>query len=85
MRTIFSFRCFFYVSHRIQNKRAEKHKELVKNLFDYAKTADSHVANGPRELIIEDMDEEQIWQQLELQVSKYTRFKMKLNMIFICF
>lgn len=55
---------------------------LVKSLYDYAKSKESKLSqNGPKnsvddapsELVLDFMDEEQIWQQLELQVGSTFR------------
>lgn len=54
---------------RVQPKKALKNSELVKQLYDYAKQSASsnRAAHVPDQLVVEHMDEEQIWQQLELQ------------------
>ncbi|XP_019541573.3 U3 small nucleolar ribonucleoprotein protein MPP10 [Aedes albopictus] len=54
-----------------QTTRAEKIKALVKSLYDYGQTLDSneHLEGSKPyldELVVDEMDEEQIWQQLEL-------------------
>ena len=48
---------------------ADKNLSILKSLFDYAKTSGSNhqSKNLPDELFIEQLDEEQIWQQLEIQ------------------
>lgn len=64
---------------RQQNERADQNKSLVKSLYDFAKVNENLEMcklnkNGavsidvPFELVVDHMDEEQIWQQLELQV-----------------
>ncbi|XP_055302801.1 U3 small nucleolar ribonucleoprotein protein MPP10 [Sitodiplosis mosellana] len=52
-----------------QKDFAEKNRLLLKSLFDYAKTSGSHFESNslPSEIFVEHMDEEQIWQQLEMQ------------------
>lgn len=57
---------------RIQNEKAEKLKETVKQLYDLGKTVEiesQHKKKSLNELIIDQMDEEQIWQQMEINVS----------------
>lgn len=56
-----------------QSARAEKIKSLVKSLYDHGQLVDLSGADPKRqrsyldELIVDEMDEEQIWQQLELK------------------
>lgn len=54
----------------LQVDAAEKLKDIVKSLYDFSKLVtgddDSGTGNALEELIIQSMDEEQIWQQLEL-------------------
>lgn len=54
---------------REQKEYADTNRLLVKSLFDYAKSTGTHFQSEsvPDELYVEHMDEEQIWQQLELQ------------------
>ncbi|XP_046999434.1 U3 small nucleolar ribonucleoprotein protein MPP10 [Schistocerca americana] len=53
---------------KVQNELADSIKLLVKTLYDYTKSAeDGSCGDALPELIIQDFDEEQIWQQLELQ------------------
>lgn len=54
---------------REQKEYADKNRLLVKSLFDYAKSTGAHYQSEslPDELYVDHMDEEQIWQQLELQ------------------
>lgn len=55
----------------VQSDLKDDIKNLVKSLYDYTKTeetVDSKVKKAALpELIVEDLDEEQIWQQIELQ------------------
>ncbi|CAO1326562.1 unnamed protein product [Diamesa serratosioi] len=53
----------------LQNEKAEEIKaKLLKPLYDYVKTVENNKkSKALQELIVSDMDEEQIWQQLELQ------------------
>ena len=53
---------------RVQEKVATDSTKLLKNLYDYTKGVENQ-SNGEAlpELIIEDFDQEQIWQELELQ------------------
>lgn len=48
---------------------AKKNLTMLKSLFDYTKASGPHYQskNLPNELFIKQMDEEQIWQQLEMQ------------------
>ncbi|XP_031618812.1 U3 small nucleolar ribonucleoprotein protein MPP10 [Contarinia nasturtii] len=52
-----------------QKEFAEKNRLLLKSLFDYAKASGPHFQSKtlPDEIFVEHMDEEQIWQQLEMQ------------------
>lgn len=54
---------------REQKEFADKNRLLLKSLFDHAKTSGSHFKSNslPDEIFVEHMDEEQIWQQLEMQ------------------
>lgn len=66
--------------HSVQEKKAQKHTELVKQLYDYAKTEDANRSSQvPDELVVEHMDEEQIWQQLELQNAHLWSSCLKLS------
>ena len=53
----------------LQNEKAEEIKtNLLKPLYDYVKTIENNKkSKALQELIVSGMDEEQIWQQLELQ------------------
>lgn len=55
--------------YREQREIAEKSKTLTKTLYDssFLAVKDEGINDIPEELFIEQMDEEQIWQQLELQ------------------
>ncbi|XP_062545678.1 U3 small nucleolar ribonucleoprotein protein MPP10 [Armigeres subalbatus] len=53
-----------------QSTRSEKIKSLVKSLYDHANGLDVETAGSKPyldELVVDEMDEEQIWQQLELK------------------
>lgn len=54
---------------REQKELANKNLTILKSLFDYTKTSGLHYQSKilPDELFIKQMDEEQIWQQLEMQ------------------
>lgn len=54
---------------RERKELTDKNLSITKSLFDYAKTSGSHYSskNLPDELFLEELDDEQIWQQLELQ------------------
>lgn len=53
----------------VQDKVAADVTDLLKNLYDYTKSAEDGRFSGKAlpELIVEDFDQEQIWQELELQ------------------
>ncbi|NWU91190.1 MPP10 protein, partial [Upupa epops] len=53
----------------VQDELAAEFRALTKTLYDLSKPLGSNVARGGplKELMIENFDEEQIWQQLELQ------------------
>ncbi|XP_053695197.1 U3 small nucleolar ribonucleoprotein protein MPP10 [Sabethes cyaneus] len=54
----------------VQTTRAEKIKWLVKNLYDYGQklnTGQAFLKPYLEELVVDGMDDEQIWQQLELK------------------
>ncbi|NXG57704.1 MPP10 protein, partial [Hemiprocne comata] len=53
----------------VQDGLAADFRALTKTLYDLNKTLGSNIVRGGplKELVIEDFDEEQIWQQLELQ------------------
>lgn len=55
----------------VQNEEKENIKDLIKSIYDYTKVQESDGGNNKTgaltELIVEDFDEEQIWQELELQ------------------
>lgn len=57
---------------RPQNEKAEKIKETVKQLYNFGKSVqiENHLKKlALDELVIDQMDEEQIWQQMEINVS----------------
>lgn len=55
----------------VQNDVKDDIKSLVKSLYDFTKTQDKDVKRPKKgalpELIVQDLDEEQIWQEIELQ------------------
>ncbi|XP_063699171.1 U3 small nucleolar ribonucleoprotein protein MPP10 [Culicoides brevitarsis] len=58
----------------IQNEKAEKLKETVKQLYDFGRTVQVESENKSsalNELIIDQMDEEQIWQQMEINNEEF--------------
>lgn len=61
----------FYFS--IQSDRAKEATDLLKNLYDTTKSVENKTNttedDALPELIVNDFDEEQIWQELELQNS----------------
>lgn len=64
-----SLRHFISSIFRVHNKMAFKNKTIVKTIFDYTKANEYAASKSiPKQLYVDDLDEEQIWQQLELQV-----------------
>lgn len=65
-----------------QDDAADKLKDLLKTLYDYIKSLaaddDSGTGNALEELIIQHMDEEQIWQQLELNNEEIVDQSLKI-------
>lgn len=55
---------------RYQKKKENDIKILLKTIYDHGKQAEEKRRRDKAlpELLIQDMDEEQIWQQIELQV-----------------
>lgn len=55
----------------VQSEVKDDVKNLVKSIYDYTKEQEGDAKKGDKgalpQLIVEDMDEEQIWQELELQ------------------
>lgn len=68
----FEFALKFSFISRENKARTEKHISLLKSLYDYSKLKNviQNSSNTPRSLYVDDIDEEQLWQQLELEVSK---------------
>ncbi|NXU47143.1 MPP10 protein, partial [Turnix velox] len=60
----------------VQDGLAADFRGLTKTLYDLNKAQESNIVHGGplKELMIEDFDEEQIWQQLELQNSAVLNF-----------
>jgi U3 small nucleolar ribonucleoprotein component len=58
----------------VQNKKSEDVKNLVKILYDLEQFQINGRNEIPAQLLIEQLDEEQIWQQIELKV-KFTDAK----------
>ncbi|KAG4074498.1 hypothetical protein HA402_015787 [Bradysia odoriphaga] len=52
---------------RVQTEKAEKSRALLKSLFDYVRSKDVFLGKLiPTQIAVDHMDDEQIWQQLEL-------------------
>ncbi|XP_017893249.1 U3 small nucleolar ribonucleoprotein protein MPP10 [Ceratina calcarata] len=51
----------------VQNTVARNFKNCIKHLYDFTKEESQRNTNALPELVTEDFDEEQIWQQIELQ------------------
>ncbi|XP_037040149.1 U3 small nucleolar ribonucleoprotein protein MPP10 [Bradysia coprophila] len=52
---------------RVQTEKAEKSRALLKSLFDYVRSKDVFIGKLiPSQISVDHMDDEQIWQQLEL-------------------
>lgn len=60
---------FLYLFCSTQSNITDDIKGLVKNIYDFTKTSESNETKGNAlpELIVENFDDEQIWQELELQ------------------
>uniref|UniRef100_A0A336MGH9 U3 small nucleolar ribonucleoprotein protein MPP10 n=1 Tax=Culicoides sonorensis TaxID=179676 RepID=A0A336MGH9_CULSO len=57
-----------------QNEKAEKLKETVKQLYDFTKSIEiesQQKRSALNELVIDQMDEEQIWQQMEINNEEF--------------
>lgn len=65
-----SNKCIVWYLFSVQEESAGKIKDLIKELYDFTKNNESQsYRNTLPELIVENFDEEQIWQELELQNS----------------
>lgn len=66
---LFKALTFFSSSSSVQDGLAAEFRVLTKTLYDLNKALGSSIVRGSplKELVIENFDEEQIWQQLELQ------------------
>ncbi|XP_034948409.1 U3 small nucleolar ribonucleoprotein protein MPP10 [Chelonus insularis] len=66
----------------VQDHLANQFRQTTKCLYDFTKLNSNHKNNALPELVIQDFDEEQIWQQIEIQnESELTHFLTEVSRV----